>query len=918
MQPSTPRRLQKVWPPSSNDTPSTTEANPNERQGTAGEGDRKPETMQKRHHSRSLIDTSKPINICTPTQTNPVIAMQTNQIKGRRRPPPLPANMQQKKPTYSPPIEKRANEEPGGQTQQPINRGGRSETVSVTNVSKRAPTPPNRLNRGLNLHSESSISYKQAKENEEIETNKLNTGETAPNVNNQQNNGENQVQIEPQRNKAMVLALKREAVGKENEQVDKREKKEEKIIKFTYKELEEKGEEEKEKIINKRNFIFQEILSTERSYVNSIENIVKHYIEPLKQQINETDDPVVTNEEMLKLFSNIEVILKVNLELLQQLEERNKLWKEQGNDRCGDIFISTSPYFKLYSEYEKYSETSIALMNNKLLLNERFLDFEYSKLSLCNGLSLSALLIMPIQRIPRYRLLLEDLIRNTWTDHSDYTSLENALTAIKSVAQSLNDDIRAHEKNSKVQEIGEMIKNAPMNLVAPHRYFVHEEDSMRISYKKKKIKEYQIYLFNDILLITKSKKFRFLIEFNSCWIRLLPDVHVDLQNVFEIWSPVGCFRFIFPNLKKKNQILNLIQNLIQQLIDVRPVIEDQRIALFERMAPKIISIPPDYVGSSIFIENLEALEANHCLSVIQFSLRQSIPSEYFVSSSSNPSMHLIGSANGAGGSLISSSSSSFVNNPSSAPCSPFLSDSFEINGEQSMELVHRERNDTLSNQNLLKPSTSYDHSLSSLSAPITIQGATKSNAQGSGSYIGGTSNTPTSSLLSKSNNEISVVSFKIGVIKEGEMTKQGGNIKNWKKRWFVLEKGHLYYYKDKIAVKPKGDIVLQSVHVVKVPIEKSGKPNSFLIATRGTLKREGRDYLIYCDTPEECDEWVSVLKNQIATSSQWIKFGWLLKRENKWKKWRSRWWTLDAHNLYYYKNDEVFFSFFFNLKNCLN
>ena len=141
------------------------------------------------------------------------------------------------------------------------------------------------------------------------------------------------------------------------------------------------------------------------------------------------------------------------------------------------------------------------------------------------------------------------------------------------------------------------------------------------------------------------------------------------------------------------------------------------------------------------------------------------------------------------------------------------------------------------------------------------------------------------------------------------MTKLGGNIKNWKKRWFVLEKGHLYYYKDKIAVKPKGDIVLQSVTVVKVPFEKSGKLNSFLIATRGTLKREGRDYLIYCDTPEECDEWVSVLKSQITTNNMWIKSGWLLKRENKWKKWRSRWWTLDSHNLYYYKNDEVCFIF---------
>lgn len=36
--------------------------------------------------------------------------------------------------------------------------------------------------------------------------------------------------------------------------------------------------------------------------------------------------------------------------------------------------------------------------------------------------------------------------------------------------------------------------------------------------------------------------------------------------------------------------------------------------------------------------------------------------------------------------------------------------------------------------------------------------------------------------------------------KEGYLTKLGGRIKNWKKRWFVLEDGKLYYYKTPVSV----------------------------------------------------------------------------------------------------------------------
>ena len=47
------------------------------------------------------------------------------------------------------------------------------------------------------------------------------------------------------------------------------------------------------------------------------------------------------------------------------------------------------------------------------------------------GLGLSDLLIMPIQRVPRYRLLLEELCKHTPATHSDATHCLRALAGVK-------------------------------------------------------------------------------------------------------------------------------------------------------------------------------------------------------------------------------------------------------------------------------------------------------------------------------------------------------------------------------------------------------------------------------------------------------------------------------------------------------
>jgi len=58
--------------------------------------------------------------------------------------------------------------------------------------------------------------------------------------------------------------------------------------------------------------------------------------------------------------------------------------------------------------------------------------------------------------------------------------------------------------------------------------------------------------------------------------------------------------------------------------------------------------------------------------------------------------------------------------------------------------------------------------------------------------------------------------------KKGWLTKQGGRIKTWKRRWFILNDTGLYYFKKPQDSEPCGIIMLDNVEIVRYPSKKNG------------------------------------------------------------------------------------------------
>jgi len=66
---------------------------------------------------------------------------------------------------------------------------------------------------------------------------------------------------------------------------------------------------------------------------------------------------------------------------------------------------------------------------------------------------LPSLLIQPVQRVPRYRLLLQELIKATPETHSDYKPCKEALIQVEQVADYVNESIRQREQLEEIANI---------------------------------------------------------------------------------------------------------------------------------------------------------------------------------------------------------------------------------------------------------------------------------------------------------------------------------------------------------------------------------------------------------------------------------------------------------------------------------
>ncbi|XP_013775232.1 FYVE, RhoGEF and PH domain-containing protein 4-like [Limulus polyphemus] len=246
-----------------------------------------------------------------------------------------------------------------------------------------------------------------------------------------------------------------------------------------------------------------EILTTERTYVSILYLLDQVFAFRVDQE--NRAHPMFSQEVVTQMFSNLKPLYKLHHDfLLPQLKERLEKWETER--RIGDIMKNFAPFLKMYTEYVKNYDNSMNLINLWYSKQPRFSQImdDIHRMEECGNLTLQHHLLTPVQRVPRYQLLLKDYLKKLPENSPDKADTEKALELVSTAAIHANEAMKKIDKFKKLLEVQEMIGDV-VDLVSPTRELVKEGKIIKISAQSGDHQERHLFLFNDLLLLCSQR-----------------------------------------------------------------------------------------------------------------------------------------------------------------------------------------------------------------------------------------------------------------------------------------------------------------------------------------------------------------------------------------------------------------------------
>ncbi|CAJ0871686.1 6831_t:CDS:10 [Entrophospora sp. SA101] len=230
--------------------------------------------------------------------------------------------------------------------------------------------------------------------------------------------------------------------------------------------------------------VVHELLETERKYVQDMEAL----------QIKD----IVSADTIHLLFANLNQLVDFQRRFLIRVEANASL--PPSEQRFGILFIQMVKNIYAFTVYEpfcaNYQSASELIIKEKPNLQKLANKVEPTY-------ELPSLLIKPIQRICKYPLLLQELLKFTDSNETQfYDEIQQGLLAIKRVADRVNETRRKQENDAIVKDLESRVEDWKGHKITTFKD-LHLEDVFIMS-KDDTEREYHVYLFERIILCCKE------------------------------------------------------------------------------------------------------------------------------------------------------------------------------------------------------------------------------------------------------------------------------------------------------------------------------------------------------------------------------------------------------------------------------
>ncbi|KAG0250360.1 RHO1 GDP-GTP exchange protein 2 [Mortierella polycephala] len=261
---------------------------------------------------------------------------------------------------------------------------------------------------------------------------------------------------------------------------------------------------------NRQEAIF-EVVNTEHNYVRDLELMEEIFITPLRS--GSIVDPEKLEALIEDVFLNYKEIIEVNKKLLKALRIRQE--EQPLVESIGDILLSHIVEFEeIYSRYVPRIALSEFAYKKEEAQNPKFAQFlqDCTRHPEARRLGLRHFLGQPYQRIPRYPLLLSEVIKRTEENVTDRTIVQEVVKFCTELGKNI--DGRMPEGARQVRMLilqdkvtwGPKVASQDLKLSEKKRQ-IHFECQVRRKAKfEVQMNEFRLFLFDHMLLLTKEKR----------------------------------------------------------------------------------------------------------------------------------------------------------------------------------------------------------------------------------------------------------------------------------------------------------------------------------------------------------------------------------------------------------------------------
>ncbi|XP_060887898.1 rho guanine nucleotide exchange factor 11 isoform X2 [Labrus mixtus] len=371
-----------------------------------------------------------------------------------------------------------------------------------------------------------------------------------------------------------------------------------------------------------RQAVIYELFTTEASHLRTLRVLDQVFFQKMRSVLN--------SEELACIFPNLPQVYELHANLCEAMKKRRETPTVQD---IGDVMLARfegaagDEFQEQASQLCSQQTQALELIKNKKRKDPRFAHIiqECEASPHCRRLQLKDLLVSEMQRLTKYPLLLDNIIKHTEAGSSDLPSLQSAQACCRGILQAVNEVVRVTEHRQRLSQYQRRLDAAPQfkSLDLTTKRMIHEGPLTWKVSKDKQIEIQALLLSDCLVLLQRGPDDRLQLRYPSRWLGgggggggdsktsfsplvkldslLVRLVATDNKALYVISTTERqIYELVAGTSSEKNTWKDLLEKTISSSGGSSPLINHGSIRL---SSPSLGSASPVSTGSNVFADN---------------------------------------------------------------------------------------------------------------------------------------------------------------------------------------------------------------------------------------------------------------------------------------------------------------------------